>query len=93
MHEWCSDNEVLKFMAPITSGTTHAIQIINPSHPTHSIIIPLKIIRFTSYFDMRKQIQEEHEDQDNLEIELVVEALPWDPSSSEFSWKEWSIFN
>ena len=47
-------NEVPKFLAPVPTETTQAIQILNPFNATHSIFIPFWITRVTSYFDVRK---------------------------------------
>ena len=46
-------NEVPKFLAPILSGTTHAIQIENPFSATDPLIFPLKLNGATSYFNVR----------------------------------------
>ena len=46
-------DEVPKFLAPIPSETTNAIQLENPFDATHPIFIPLKLIRVTSYFKVR----------------------------------------
>ena len=47
-------DEVPKFLAPIPSEITHAIQIEKSFDDTHLIIILLKLNRFTSYFKLRK---------------------------------------
>ena len=61
------------------------IQIVNPVNATNSIIIPLKLNRVTSYFDVRKTTLEEYENQDNLKIELTKKISTWDPSSPDLS--------
>ena len=86
-------DEVPKFLAPIPSETTYAIQIENPFNATHQIIIPSKSNQVTSYFNKKKTAQEEYEDESILKIELMVEAPPWDLSSPEFSRQEQSIFD
>ena len=47
-------DEVLKFLAPIPSETTHAIKLQNVFDTIHPIIIPLKRNRVTSFFEVRK---------------------------------------
>ena len=42
---------------------------------------------------MRKPTQEEYEAQNNLKIELMVQAPLWDPSSPDYSQQEQSIFD
>ena len=85
-------DEVLMFLAPIPSETTHAIQIENLFDATHPIIIPLKLNRVSSYFEVRKPTWEEYEDQNILKIELMAETPPWDLSSSDYSQQEQSMF-
>ena len=46
-------DEVPKFLAPIPSETTHAIQIENPFDATCLKIIPLKLNGVTSYLEVR----------------------------------------
>ena len=41
-------------------------------------MIPLKLNKVTRYFDVRKLTKEEYKDQNILNIELMVEAPPWD---------------
>ena len=74
-------DEVSKFLAPILSETMHATQLENIFDATHPIIIPLKLYRVTNFFEVRKLIREEYEEQNILKIELMVEAPPWDLSS------------
>ena len=70
-------DKVPKFLVPIPSETTHDIHIENPFDATYPIIIPLKLSRVTSYFEVRKPTQEEYKDRNILKIELIVEASPW----------------
>ena len=86
-------DEVPKFLAPIHNETIHAIQIVNPFVDNHPIIIPLKLKKVTSYFDVRKPTCEEYKDQNIFKIELMVEASSWDLSSPEFSSQEQSMFD
>ena len=46
-------DEVSKFLAPVPSETTHAIQLENPFDATHPIIIPFRLKRVTSYYVVR----------------------------------------
>ena len=68
-------NEVSKFLAPILSETIYALQLETPFNATHPIIIPLKLKRVSSHFEVRTPTQEEYEDQTILKIEHTVEAL------------------
>ena len=70
-----------KFLTLIPSETMHAIQLENPFDGIHPIIIPLKLNRVTSYFNVRKPTWEEYEDESILKIGLTVEAPLWNPSS------------
>ena len=63
----------------------HAIQIENTFNTTHTIIIPLKLNRVTSYFEVKAPTREAYEDYDILKIELMAETPPCDPSSPVFS--------
>ena len=51
-------DDIPQFLAPVPCVTTNVKQIMNPFNATHSIIITLKPTRVTSYFDVRKSIQE-----------------------------------
>ena len=84
-------DEVLKCLAPIPQDNMHAIQIMNPFHATHPIIIPLQLIRFTSYFDVIKSALEEYKKWNILKINLLMEAPAWDSSSPEFDRHEQSM--
>ena len=86
-------NEVPKFLAPFPSETSNAIQIENPFDVNHPVIIPLKLTRVTSYFNVRKPTQEEYEDQNILKIKITAEDPSWDPLSSEFSRQAQSMFD
>ena len=93
LYEWYSDWWSPNFFASIPSKTMHAIQIVNPFDATHQIIIALRITGITGYFNVRKSTQEEYEDQNELKIELMVEAPPWDSWSLELSKQEQSMFD
>ena len=69
---------VTNFLSCIPSETTQAI---------------LQFNGVTSYFEVRKPTWEEYEDQNILKIELITEALLWDPSSTEYSDQEQSTFD
>ena len=69
-------NEVPKFLAPVSSETTHAIQLENSINATYQIIFPLMLNRVTSYFKVRTTSWEEYENQNILKIELMAESLP-----------------
>ena len=71
----------------------HAIQLENPFDTTHPIIICLKLNGVTSYYYMRKQIQEEYDDQNILKVELMVKVPSWDPSNPEFIGQEQTMFD
>ena len=45
--------ETPKFLAPIFNETKHAIQIVN-TYATNKIIMPLKLTKVTSQFNVRK---------------------------------------
>ena len=85
-------DKVPKLLAPAPSETIHAIQFENPFNATHPIIIPLKLNRVTSYFEVRKSTQKEHEDKNIFKIELMVDP-PRDLSNSEYSCQEQSLFD
>ena len=46
-------DEVPKFLAPVPSENTHAIQLNSPFDANHSITSPLKLKRVISYFKVR----------------------------------------
>ena len=85
-------DEVAKFLAPISSETMDAIQLDYSFDDIHPIIIPLKSNTVTRYFEVNTPTQEEYIDQ-NIKIEIMMNAPPWDPSSPEFTMQEESMFN
>ena len=84
-------NGVPNFLAPAASETMHAIQLENLFDATHAIIIPLKLNRVTSYFEVRTPTQEEHEKKNILRIECMVKAPLWDQSSPKLSRQKQSL--
>ena len=61
-------------MAPIPSERMHAIQIINAFDDVYPIMIPFKLNKVTSYFDVRKPTEQDYKDENRFQIELMAEA-------------------
>ena len=49
-------SEAPKFLAENLNEATHAIKLVNPFHAAHSLIIPLKLSKVTTYFDVYPQV-------------------------------------
>ena len=86
-------DEVPKLLAPIPSKTMHVTQFVNPFDAICPIIIPLKVNRVTSCFEVRTPNCEEYKNQNIFKIESTAEAQTWYLSSPECSRQEQSMFN
>ena len=62
-------NEVPKFLAPIPSETKNVTQVEYPFFATYPIIIPLKLNRVPSFFEVRIHTLDKYEDQNFHKIE------------------------
>ena len=90
----------MKSLAHIPSETTHATHIASPFDASHLITIPLQLNGVTSYFDERKPIQEEYEN-NSMKMKVWKQEYPQDwthgrnftmkSSSPEFSGQEQSM--
>ena len=80
--------EVPKFLAENPSETTHATELVNPFTAAHPLIVPLKLSRVTSYFDVYYPSVVEYENDDIPKMLLTAEEPPRDLKTSEYSERE-----
>ena len=80
--------EVPKFLAKNLIEITHAIELVDPFHAVHPLIIPFQLSSVTSYFDVYSPSVAEYEDDNIPKIHLTAEEPPWDPLTNEYSERE-----
>ena len=78
-------NDKPKFMALIPTKNHYDIVINGSDQYQQQLNIPLSIRGVISYLPSRKPTREEYEGSDpDLRIEMTVEDLEWDPSTTRF---------
>ena len=77
--------EVAKFLAESPSVTNHAIDLTEPFHAAHLLLIPLQLSRGGSCFYVYSPSIAEYENEDIPKIHLTAEKPLWDPSTNKYS--------